>query len=89
MSEERKLVEVQLQRWRPELLTIVVSVPESWTDKQVKDKLSDIYAQADSASDNWTEQVDYDVKEGDHEVTGEPVLTACPDLVFPEEDDDD
>jgi hypothetical protein len=93
MPRRPRNVEIQLQRWRPQLLTLVVTVPEEWTDEEVKARLSEIYEESDPADDNWHDQVDFDPKEGTHELTGERDRDVRPDLVFnprkPTDDDDD
>jgi hypothetical protein len=85
---ERRMVDVQLQRWRPELTTVVVAVPVGWTDEEVKKHLSDIYEKADPDGHSWRDQDDFDPREGDHELTGESGDDARSDLVYPSEDED-
>jgi hypothetical protein len=89
MSEPRRLVNIQFQRYRPQTVTLVVSLPEDWTDEQIKASLSEIYEEVDCASHDWVDQDDWDPDEGDHELAGEAEPMARPDLVFPVEDDDE
>jgi hypothetical protein len=89
MDQPKRVIEVQFQQWRPQLLTRSVAVPEDWTDDKIKAELSRMYEEIDPADDNWCDQVDYDPKEGVHELTGEGDPRARPDLVYPPEEDDD
>jgi hypothetical protein len=89
MMEERRNTVIQLQRWVPQTATIVVSVPEGWTDDEVKAKLADIYEAAEVDSHEWCDMDDYDPREGEHEVSGEADPGMEVDLVYPPEEDDD
>ena len=89
MSEARRKVEIQVQRWRPETTTVVVSVPGDWDDAMVKKELTNIYEQVDPGGHDWRDQDDYDPREGDHELVGDADPDVRHDLTYPTEGDDD
>jgi hypothetical protein len=89
MEEQRRLVEVQLQRLVPQTTTVVVSVPHDWDDATIKCELTDIYQAVDVDSHAWQDQDDYDPAEGEHELSGDARPDANVDLVYPVEDDED
>jgi hypothetical protein len=88
MSEERKSVAVQLQRLKPQVTTVVVSVPADWDDATIKCELTDIYQAVDVDSHQWLDQDDYDPAEGEHELSGDARPGAKVDLIYPVEDED-
>lgn len=87
-----KTVEVQLQRFVPQLATVIVAVPDSWSNKVIESRLSDIYEaiRVEDVEVDWHDQVDFEwseAKEGTHELTG--VSSTRPELIYPPEEDDD
>ena len=86
---ERRLVEIQLQRYVPQTATIIISVPDDWTDDEIKGDLHFIYAAADVDDHNWCDQDDFDPREGEHELSGEPKPGTKVNLIYPEGEDSD
>jgi hypothetical protein len=86
---ERRLIEVQLQRYVPQTATVVVSVPHYWSDDFIKRRLSDIYTDTAVDDHNWCDQDDFDPREGIHELSGEPAPDSKVDLIYPEGEMDD
>jgi hypothetical protein len=95
-TDDRRLVNIQFQRYFPQTASLTVAVPATWDDATVKGCLEQIYdaAQLEDVPLEWHDQVDaawYDAHEGEHELDVEPA-TGEPDYEFPERfgaDDDD
>jgi hypothetical protein len=85
---ERRNVLVQLQRWIPQTVTVVVAVPEIMTDDDLKGELTHIYEESEPDTHSWCDMDDYDPREGDHEISGEADPRMKVDLVWPPEEED-
>lgn len=94
-SADCRVVAIQLQRFVPQLATVLVAIPPDWDDEKVKGKLSDIYEAfvADLVDVEWHDQEDFDrdeAREGTHELDSEPPRGYTEvDLVYPEQEDSD
>jgi hypothetical protein len=84
---ERRLVAIRLQRWVPQFARLNVAVPATWTDDQVKARLSTIYQQAAPYAEFaglWEDEEAMTDGEGDHQLLGEAKPQA--DVTFDHEE---